>query len=471
LVRACGLERKTGAQRPSRSPLRSMAAVSAAGGGEVLKRHGPRYGEPLRCRETHWNSRHVWGFDASRYLSAVGKLRPSVAAAAALGLGLRALATELKDASVVLLGLLSPVPLNPPQQPALAAGVEGSLRSALHLCTKVHAEEILPAAVYFSGKGGGPVQDWVTALRRVQSSGRHGGVPGQVAPKEPTEEDIAKLTSKSQAALLRVLRSASEHGVEEAAPLHSRLAAHFCACERLRRRAIAAARRPSPRPRRVSLSSMSETGSSLDEDDEGGSDDEADKEELKGIGEERAKASGATRGSARTHAQAPRPFAWELAPWRCSASGQAPSSPLSPAVAAARAIAKELPNTSSEDAFPSRAWLLDEPGSPLPEPQQLRCPPQLATQLAGRKPICWRGALQPGYILCEKQADLAVLAAPSSTAAAATAPTSARRAGGSCHTGEVAAVVRRPPSAPSARVARIGAAVATPRPVKPRRIV
>lgn len=164
-------------------------------------------------------------------------LRPWTAAAAALGVGLRALAVKLKEASAILLGLLAPPPLLPP----VPAGVEASLRSALHLCARVHDEEVLPAVASFSVLGGGSAQDWARALRRGQGQHRplvgdragrwpRGGTPGRGPPRQATDKEVAALPA-SQGALLRSLAEAG------ALALRQSLAAHLCACSRLWRRA------------------------------------------------------------------------------------------------------------------------------------------------------------------------------------------------------------------------------------------
>lgn len=196
----------------------------------------------MHCEDTRWDPHHAWTFCPSYYLSTVGKACPRTATAAKLGLALINLTTELKDAARVLMKLLNAL------QDAGAA-TEATLQSALHLCAKVHKEEILPAARFFTARGGAAPTEWARALQ--SKTGNHncktidrGGVRQQGMIVDPTlplgapsKEDIAALPSTSQRALLRSLEAAGELGVAEVGDLAKRLSAQLCNCERLRQHA------------------------------------------------------------------------------------------------------------------------------------------------------------------------------------------------------------------------------------------
>eukprot|EP00444_Apocalathium_aciculiferum_P055771 CAMPEP_0183598166 /NCGR_PEP_ID=MMETSP0371-20130417/178194_1 /TAXON_ID=268820 /ORGANISM="Peridinium aciculiferum, Strain PAER-2" /LENGTH=227 /DNA_ID=CAMNT_0025810189 /DNA_START=1 /DNA_END=680 /DNA_ORIENTATION=+ len=212
----------SGAGRVAWAPLALRAAAEP---------EGDVGGEPMRCPTTRPDSKYAAGFDPKLHFAVVGTLRPSVAAAAALGLALRALCLELKEASRTLLALAPDVPRQPLQGDSLPACFEAALRSAICLLARVHAEEIAPAAALFEERCGGRAKDWAEALERPRSRCRRNiGArerPGHAPPRGPTPEEVAALPSSSQRALLRALAEAARLGASAALPVHERLAAHL----------------------------------------------------------------------------------------------------------------------------------------------------------------------------------------------------------------------------------------------------
>lgn len=192
--------------------------------------------EPLQGVGARGGSSHAWQRFPVAYLSAVGHASPQPVAAAALSLALEALARDLKEVSKDLLRLLE-LPEN------TTAAREASIRAAIHHCAEVHKSEVLPKVRFFLANGGGASQDWAAVLRRLAR-----GVPGRPTSAGtataravnhaaklwgPVPQDVESLESEVEKAVLRSLQVAAVAGVAEAKAMAHRLAARFCAVDRL----------------------------------------------------------------------------------------------------------------------------------------------------------------------------------------------------------------------------------------------